>query len=166
MAAVCAVAMTEAFLQRFGPASLQELTASSLSDKAPAIEPSPLGDFELLGYIWNFAEIVAASRATSCELLRILIPSFTSILTAKSAGLSRRADLPKHHRTGGTPHCRAAQTRPPAANPPRLHSSQPRCRDCRPRSLPTHHRTGETLVPSVEQQLKMLSYNPFSPMIR
>ena len=54
MAAVCAFAVTEAFLQRFGPASLQELTASSLSDKAPAIEPSPLGDFELLGYIWNF----------------------------------------------------------------------------------------------------------------
>ena len=54
MAAVCAFAITEAFLQRFDPASLQALTASSLSDKAPAIEPSPLGDFELLGYIWNF----------------------------------------------------------------------------------------------------------------
>lgn len=64
MAAACAFAMTEAFLQRFCPASLQELTASSLSDKAPAIEPSPLGDFELLEYIWNFCQ---ACGGESCN---------------------------------------------------------------------------------------------------
>lgn len=33
-------ATTEAFLQRFGLASLEELTAASFSDKATGIEPS------------------------------------------------------------------------------------------------------------------------------
>ena len=33
-------ATTEAFLQRFGLASLQELTAAPLSDKAPIIQPT------------------------------------------------------------------------------------------------------------------------------
>jgi chromosome segregation and condensation protein ScpB len=37
-------ATTEAFLQRFGLASLGELTAASLSDKASAIEPSNMSD--------------------------------------------------------------------------------------------------------------------------